>query len=253
VKLKQFIVTSSMGKRLIAKGMVAHPKVRAVLKAGRLVVIAGSTNGYVAEEILKSIGQAESFSRNGFRRGTVVPPGSSPPKAELAGDVIITDGVWREADRQRTIFDVADELKAGDVILKGANALDLLGRQAAVYIGDPQAGTIGAAIKAVVGRRVQLIVPVGLEKRICDDVNQIAAQLNCPEAQGPRLLPMPGEAFTELDAVETLTGASARLLAAGGIHGAEGCVWIGIKGDSEQLEAADRLMNSLAGEPPCEV
>lgn len=252
--MKQFIITSSMGKRLIALGMVRHAKIQSVLKAGTLVIIAGSTNGYVAEEILKATGQAEGFSRKGFRRGTVVPPGSSgPPKAALPGDVVITDGVWRESDRGKTIFDVVDDLSAGDVVLKGANAVDVHGGQAAVYIGHPQAGTIGATLPIVAGRRVQLIVPVGLEKRVLDDVNDLAAEVNATETEGPRLLPMPGEVFTELDAIAALTGGSARLIAAGGIYGAEGCVWIGVKGTDEQLDAAEKTIQAIAGESPCEV
>ena len=43
----------------------------------------------------------------------------------------------------KTIFDVADELAAGDVILKGGNAFDTRG-QAAVHIGHPKGGTIMA-------------------------------------------------------------------------------------------------------------
>jgi len=47
--------------------------------------------------------------------------------------------------------------------LKGANALDLTRHQAAILIGHPKAGTIGTILPAVVGRRVKLILPVGLE------------------------------------------------------------------------------------------
>jgi hypothetical protein len=77
--------------------------------------------------------------------------------------------------------------------------------------------------------------------------------VNAPDADGPRLLPLPGEVFTELDAIEALAGASARLLAGGGIHGAEGSVWIGVCGDHRQLRAAEELIQSVAGEPPCRV
>ena len=66
--MKQFCVTTSTGKRLIGKAMVAHPDIKAVLEKGTLVIIAGTTNGYVAEEILSSLGQVEGFSRKGFRR-----------------------------------------------------------------------------------------------------------------------------------------------------------------------------------------
>jgi len=251
MKLRQFLLTPSMGKRLIGRALTADERIRAVMAKGTLVIIAGSTNGYVAEEILVATGQAEGFSRVGFRRGVTVPPGfKGLPKGKLEGDVILVDGKWIKG---QTIFDVADDLKAGDVILKGANAVDLSRGQAAVYIGDPQAGTIGVSLRAVYGRRVRLIVPVGLEKRVTDDVNALAAEVNAVDAEGPRLLPMPGAIFTELDAVRTLTGATARLVAAGGTHGAEGCVYVGVKGSPDRLEAAEKIMKSLAGEPPCEV
>ena len=84
-------------------------------------------------------------------------------------------------------------------------------------------------------------------------VNVLAAEINSPQTEGPRLLPMPGEVFTELDAIVQLTGATAHLLAGGGIYGTEGSVWIGVKGDSEQLGSAEELIQSVADEPPCEV
>lgn len=249
--MKQFVVTTSMGKRLIGKGMAVHRKIQAVLKKGTLVVIAGTTNGYVAEEILRATGQAEGFSPKGFRRGVVVPPTfEGLPKAKLEGDVVLTDGKWQKG---KTIFDVADDLTAGDVVVKGANAVNVQAGRAAVYIGHPQAGTAGATLPAVVGRRVQLIIAVGLEKRVVEDIDKLADACNAADAQGPRMLPMPGEVFTELNAINVLTGATARLLAAGGIYGAEGCVWLGVEGEPDQLDAAEKLINSLAGEPPCQV
>ena len=247
--MKQYLVTPAMGKRLIGKAMAVHPAVQRVLASGTLVVVAGTTNGYVAEEILQSIGQAEGFSRVGFRRGMHAAPGAEVPQAAFPGDVVIVGGQWQKG---KTIFDVADDLQVGDVVLKGANAFDLRG-QAAVQIGHPKGGTVLAAVAAVVGRRVQLIVPVGLEKRVLEDVNVLAQRCNAPEADGPRLLPMPGEVFTELEALRLLTGATACLLAAGGIYGAEGALWLGITGSVEQVEQATALLQSVAVEPPCRV
>ncbi len=251
--MRHFIITPAMGKRLIGKAMAVHPAIQEVLRKGTLAIIAGTTNGYVAEEILAATGQSEGFSRAGFRRGVVVPPGAGAGAAEakFAGDVIVVDGVWRKG---KTIFDVADELGAGDVILKGANALDLRAERAAILVGDRQAGTAGAAVRAVYGRRARLIVPVGLEKLVAEDLDDLAEMVNSPAGQGPRLMPLPGEVFTELDAIELLTGVwSARLVAGGGVYGAEGAAWVVVTGEPEQLEAAERLVESVAGEPPCRV
>jgi hypothetical protein len=247
--MKQICVTTAMGKRLIGKGLAQHPDIKAVLEKGTLVIVAGTTNGYVAEEILESLGQADAFSRIGFRRGMTVAPGAQVPNVEFPGDVVIRDGQWQQGT---TIFDVADELGADDIILKGGNAFDALG-QAAVHVGHPQGGTILAAVTAVVGRRSRLIVPLGLEKRVFEDVNVLARRCNAAGTEGPRLCPIPGEIFTELEAIKLLTGAEALLLAAGGTYGAEGASWLGISGSDEQVQAAAALIQSVADEPACQV
>ena len=247
--MRQFCVTTAMGKRLIGKAMARHPAILGVLGGGTLVVIAGTTNGYVAEEILKSLEQGDGFSREGFRRGVTVAPGAKVVAADFTGDVVITDGQWQKG---RTIVDVADDLKTGDVILKGANAFDARG-QAAVQIGDAKGGTIHLSLAAVFGRRVRLIVPVGLEKRVLEDVNVLACKCNLPGAKGPRLMPIPGEIFTELDAIRLITGAEASLIAAGGVYGAEGAAWLGITGTEEQIQAGADLIREVSSEPPCKV
>lgn len=251
--MEQFLITPAAGKRLIAKALAKHPAINEALASGTIVIIAGTTNGYVAEEILSFIGQVENFSRKRFFRGVVLPPGgpvasSGRLKDETGfpGDVVIKDGIWKQRE---TIFDVVDDLKEGDVILKGVNALNLPKGQAGIYIGDPHAGTTGASIQAVVGRRVRLILPAGLEKRVYDDLNDLARKLNAPGSHGPRLLPVAGEIFTEIEAISLLTGASAKLVAGGGVRGAEGAIWLAVDGNDEQIESTEKLLNSINREP----
>jgi hypothetical protein len=246
--MKQLLLTPSMGKRLIAKALVKHPAICQALKEHTVVIVAGSTNGYVAQEILAELG--EEFDRTGFRRGLVVPPGKQAPSAEAPRDVIIRKGQWI---RDKTIFDVIEELHAEDVVLKGANAVDVRRGHAAVYIGHPQAGTAGVILPAVVGRRVKLIVPVGLEKRVLGNLTDLAEELAEADVEGPRMLPLPGEVFTELEALSALSGSAARMVAAGGVYGAEGSVFIAVRGSRDQEQQAQELIESLAQEPPCQV
>ena len=251
--MKQFLITPQAGKRLIAITMAKHPAIIKALKNGTIVIVAGTTNGYVAEEILKAHKIANDFSRNYFFRGITLPPtktvtaeGRLVDESKFPGDVVITKGIWQ---KEKTLTDVIDNLKEGDVILKGANALDLTRRQAAILIGHPKAGTIGLALPAVWGRRVRLIIPVGLEKRVNGDLNTIAAKLNAPGAGGYRLLPISGEVFTELDALKALTAADVELIAAGGVCGAEGGCWIAVTGEEEQEAFAEQVIASVADEP----
>ncbi|MBN1438953.1 MAG: hypothetical protein JW929_06035 [Anaerolineales bacterium] len=251
---KTFPLTPAAGKRLIAKGLADHPVIREVLESGTLVIVAGTTNGCVAEEILAAAGGADDFSRRRFFRGITLPPGRPttesgrlPDESEFPGDVVLKKGVWQKG---KTIFDVVEELKEGDVILKGANAVDLASRRAAVLIGHPKAGTVGAAVQAAAGRRVCVILPVGLEKRIPGNLDGLALLLNSPGAEGPRLFPVPGGAvYTELDALAQLTGADAEVAAAGGVCGAEGSVWLALTGTREQIRKAEKLLHSISAEP----
>jgi hypothetical protein len=247
--MKQYVLTPAAGKRLIGKAMVVHPAVQHALISGTIVIVAGTTNGYVAEELLACLGHAISFDRRRFVRGVTLPPSSSVrrPEGPFCGDLVITDG---NPQIGTTIFDVLDSLKAGDVILKGANALDFERRRAAVLIGDPRGGTAAAAVQAAVGRRVRLVVPVGVEKRVTGSLDALAARLNAPGAEGPRLLPVPGEVVTEIEAIKLLSGASAELVAGGGVGGAEGCVWLAVDGTDEQMLAMDTILSVAAAEPP---
>lgn len=249
--MSQFLITPAAGKRLMGLALSVHPAVQASLHSGTLVIVAGTTNGYAAEEILKSLGQEHGFSRKRFFRGLVLPPGKTtaegrlPDESGFPGDVVIVKGIWQ---KKKSIFDVADGLNEGDVILKGANALDLAQRQAAVLIGHPQGGTSIAALQALVGRRVRLILPVGLEKRIPGDLMSLASRLNFPDQKGFRLLSLPGEVFTEIDAIRLLTGAKAQIIAAGGIGGAEGSVWLTVEGSGEEMHRAEELLQMVSGE-----
>lgn len=251
--MKQFLVTPSAGKRLIAKALATHAAVSNALKNGTIVIVAGTTNGYVAEEIFKTLGGSTVFSRKRFFRGITLPPGSDlnsedrlTDENKFLGDVVISKGEWRKG---KTIFDVIDELREGDVILKGANAVDLNNKRAAILIGHSKAGTIAVALQAVLGRRVRLIIPVGLEKRVNGDLLCLSEKINAPGATGLRLFPTVGQVFTEIEALQLLTGATAELIAGGGVCGAEGSCWLAISGTKEQEKAAEKLLASVVSEP----
>ncbi len=252
--MKQFVITPAAGKRLIAKAAAQLTAVTGALNAGTVVIIAGTTNAYVAEEILKKIKQKFPYDKKQFIRGITIPPSKPTTKhgrltdsKKFPGDIIIEKGKCRTG---KTIFDVVDKLNHHDVIIKGANALDIRNRQAGVLIGHPKGGTIIAALQAVTGRKTRLIIPVGLEKRVNTNLNTIAKMLNAPGTEGPSLLPLPGPILTEIDALKILTGADAFLTAAGGVAGAEGAVWLAIDGNPQQLKNAQKILKNISTEPP---
>lgn len=247
--LHQFFLTPQAGKRLIAKAFPYIPEILRALKNQTIVIIAGTTNSYIAQELLQYIGQSEGFSGQGFYRGITLPPGYSgnKPSSEPPSDVVIENGTWI---RGKNIFDLADQLNQGDIIIKGANAVDLENHKAAVLIGHPKGGTIQASLAAVIGRRAVLYLPVGLEKRVYGNLDALAAALNSPDASGPRLMPVNGTIVTELDAIRILSGCQADLIAAGGVCGAEGGCWIAVSGSEDQVFKAREIIHSIEKEPP---
>jgi hypothetical protein len=249
----QQLLTVSAGKRLIARALAADSSIKKALNSSTVVIIGGTTNGYLAEELLKIIGIKDDFPKRMFFRGITLSPAFKTTEqnklhgATFSSDVIISKGEWV---RGKSLFDVVQELKEGDVIFKGANAVNLRKREAAVLIGHPQGGTTVAALQAIVGRRVRSIIPVGVEKRVDDDIMDVAKRANFPGADGYRLLPLPGEIFTEIDALKFLSGVETRIMAAGGVCGAEGAVWFSCSGTESQEKRAQAILKEIEKEPP---
>ncbi|MGE5574969.1 MAG: hypothetical protein ACM3UL_02440, partial [Ignavibacteria bacterium] len=97
--MKQFLITPHAGKRPIAKTLTKHPAIVKALKNGTLVIVAGTTNGYVVEEILKTQKIVGEFSRKHFFRGitlptakTVTAEGRLTDESKFPGDVVIING-----------------------------------------------------------------------------------------------------------------------------------------------------------------
>ncbi len=246
---KSYILTPAAGKRLIAKAILTIPEVQEALENHTVVIAAGTTNAYLAEEALAKLGESEGFTKRRFLRGVTLPPNykreESGDENKFLGDLVIVKG---KSEFGKTIFDVADSLKAGDIIFKGANAVNLEDRQAAVLIGHPAGGTIVPIIQSNIGRRVGLYIPIGLEKRINANINEVAAVLNSQGTSSPRYMPISGKIITELEALKLLTGAEAQLVASGGIAGAEGSYWLAVTGTEEELAKADAVYEEVKRE-----
>jgi hypothetical protein len=235
-------LTVSESKRLIAKGVAQTDFVRRAMDEGTLAIGSGTTNGYIIEEIT-----GERFDKKSLVTGHTFPAKYQGPRvAYTHPDLVIRKG-------ERLSIKAADALAdmgPGDVFVKGANAVNYERKQAAVLIGHPTGGAVGMALGTIMARRIRYLHPVGLEKSVAADLDEVAARINRDAGgKGPILWVVPGDIFTEIEALKTLADVEAVHAGSGGIGGAEGAVWLALFGEPARLEAARALIDSLRGEP----
>lgn len=238
------VLTVAQSKRLIAKGVAKYPPVLAALANGTVAIAKGGTNAYVVEEIL-----GRPIEKRHYVLGQVLPAGVSRAEADLSADlpdVVLVKG--KEVEGATATGAVA-EMKAGDVFIKGANALNYAARVAGLLVGHPTGGTLGAVIGTLVARRIRLLVPVGLEKETPARIVEAARRLEAEGGSGPSLWPVHGDIFTEVEALRVLCGVEAVPIGAGGVAGAEGAVWLACFGEAGQIDAVKSLAEQLKAEP----
>lgn len=226
-------LTPSESKRLIAAGVAQLTEVRSALAKGIIVIAGGSTNGYIASEIMKADIDPYRYTIGRIFESKL----TTTPEEERIKPIILVDGKPSDI----TIDDGLAEFSRDDVFIKGANAIDAEGN-AGVLAANPQGGTVGAFWGLVTARGANLICPAGLEKMIpsVDKACNESGQLRFKYSMGfpVALLPLPGaKVFTEIQAVEQLYGLEATHIASGGILGSEGSVVLSVKGEPAAIDA----------------
>jgi hypothetical protein len=243
---KQFVLTVSESKRLIAKGVASLPQVQRAMKEGIVAVAPGTTNAYILRELW-----GKEFELARYRSGVTTPTGSGYVKLhpDLIPDVVFVKGKVDEGLDRATCI---EKMGHGDIYIKGANAVDYFGDVAGVLIGHPVGGTVGGSLPGIIGKKIELIIPVGLEKRVEEDIHDLHHLASTGEFEGPvpNLWPVSGTIVTEIEALRVLTGVDAYLYAAGGVDGAEGSVRLLVEGTEDEVKEATELVDSVKGEPP---
>jgi hypothetical protein len=243
-----FVLTVSESKRLIAKSIPHVPCIKRAREKGIIAICKGTTNAYVLEELL-----GESVEKTGYVLGATIPAKGAPRASLLPAsipEIVLRDG---EVVEGMTVQDAIKEMGPGDVAIKGANALDRATGAAGVLIGHPEGGTMGALMGRIHGKKVNLVVPVGLEKQVASSLPAAEAALlsSSPGVHtGPARWVMHGQIVTEIEALKMLADVEAMQIAAGGIGGAEGAVWLMVQGNEEQVSKAVELVEEIQGEPP---
>lgn len=245
------VLTVAESKRLIAKSVANMAIVKKALVDGTVAIGRGTTNGRIAEEIL-----GKKIDRGNYIAGRILPQKGS--KCQIGSDNSVPDIVLKNGEQVEglSVVDSASQMKKGDVYIKGCNAINYQQKMCGILIGHPMGGTI-SALGAVVAKKVHLVLPVGLEKSVFGDINELSMKsreddeyfdgkpLQKPVAVGgtPSLMPVTGEIVTEIEALEILAGVKTYFISSGGIAGAEGAVWLLMEGERTQLENALKIID----------
>jgi len=158
----QVILTVSESKRLIGRAVAQMPAVKQALKEGMVIICKGTTTGYVAEEIL-----GRKIERGAFVTGRTYPEKGGQrlePESTLP-EVILIKG---QLQTNLPLAEAVKKLQAGDVVIKGANALYYEDKLAAGIIGAPHCSS---------GNRLR-----SPSRQAAGDVQQRRQQANAPHA-----------------------------------------------------------------------
>jgi len=241
-----FTLTPAESKRLIARGIVSIPEVREAKEKGYLIVGRGSTNAYIVEELLEKSIEKEKYVAGQIIKGITC--------ALLQGVRLQPVTFHKNKLLEVEPSTVIDKLGPGDVLLKGANAVDHTGA-VGVVMASPVGGTMGEFYLPMKARGGTAIYPVGLEKMVLsvEEASQMGGTLNIDRSIGARIgmvCVTDGTAYTELDALEDLFGVEAVHFASGGYGGAEGAVSIIVEGYEEEVNQCCDYIEEIKGEPP---
>jgi hypothetical protein len=227
------VLNPAASKRLIAKGVAAHPAVHNALREGRVVVALGTTNGYVVEELL-----GESIDRGAFAAGFIDTHWNLNERVGELGEVVLERGrrvAW-EPDK------ILASLKEGDVLIKGGNAIDPWGI-VGVLTAASNGGTIGRYVPTAMARGVEIVIPISVAKSIHSSVIDLSQQMGIGritfrDGLPCGMTPLHGQLLTEIEALHLLYGIDAVHVTSGGQGEGRGSVSLLLYGDEPDVRRA---------------
>lgn len=248
-----FVFTPAESKRLIGKAVANLEEVKWAKEHGKILIGHGSTNIYVAEEILGKEKVAQLVNKEAYISGLILRGTLCTTPAEEKPPILLLNRGIAEPPAL-TMSEILREFGRDSVFIKGANAVDPEGN-AGVFMAHPEGGTIGWAAGTILARGIKLIVPVGLEKLVPSvrKAVTLCGQQTLDYCQGLKvgMMPLsPAKVITEVEAMRILAGVESYHVASGGNSGSEGAVVLVAEGGALGIERAVKLVESVKGEPP---
>ncbi|MGN7610568.1 hypothetical protein ACQZV8_00605 [Magnetococcales bacterium HHB-1] len=225
------------GRKLIGEAVASLSRVLERTQNGHMVIVGGTTTRYVARALTGDDPGDAQFAVGWIKEGKL---GESPEEGRGEGPFLFEQGeVSRGWPKE-----LLKKFSAGDIYIKGANALDPEGN-VLILMGSSKGGTIGLAISLLHARGGELIIPISLEKLI-PSVPEAAKRLGKERlsmvtgTSVGAMSVMAGTAtvFTELEACAQLFGIEATHIVSGGLDDCAGAVTLHLQGPKENLRQA---------------
>ena len=238
-------LTVSESKRLIAKGFCNIPEVQERLKKGMIILTRGTTNTYIAEELV-----GLKAPHGSFLTGHFVPQGTKALNKGVAPteEIILIDG--KQTNMKYT--EALKRLQEGDIVVKGGNLLNYHKKQAAVCIGAPDGGTTYRFLPYVGKGKAQLIIPIGLEKETSGNLSQYEQVLALPHEKLtflPKIhLFQTVRIFTEIEALKQIANVKVLPFGVGGVAGREGGISLAVIGTKGDVDKILQFIQTIQGE-----
>lgn len=238
----QITLTVNEAKRIIAKGLSKHPAVQAALHKGKIFLKGGTTVSALAEELVNlPMRISGRISPRGTKTGNVYSGGYHCAVIENGALVDV------EASLEATV----SSLKADDVAIIGANAIDGYGNAAMMY-GAPLGGGPGIIISGLLAEIPNIFIAAGLEKLVPGTLTNIiprVARKGVRYSMGMAvgLTPISGQIISEDKAIELLARVDCTVIGRGGVMGAEGASTLLIEGEESQVEAVFKIATAVKG------
>ncbi len=240
------VLPAEAGKRLIGRAVAQLPHVQRAKTAGLIVIGWGTTNAYVAEELLGRAIPKERYIAGFLAEELRVLP------AEAREPMLVLDG---GEPKSLGWSEILARLSPGDVVIKGGNVLDPQG-VVGVYVAGEDGGTVGKFHAAALARGVEVVIPISRNKSVHTSVLELSKHLGRGKvsfSSGPAigLVPLIGTVITETEAVAVLYGVEAVHMGGGGVGRGSGAVVLLISGREEDVERAFSELAALAAREPC--
>ncbi len=238
------VLNSTAAKRLIAQGVAAHPLVVDAISGGTIVVTLGTTNGYVASELLGS-----PIDQGAFAAGLIDDRWNINSRLGEASDLVLKNGTQIPFDEET----VLSGLTIGDVIIKGGNALDPFGA-VGVLLAAATGGTVGRYVPTAIARGVDIVIPISVAKSIHTSIADLALELGSCKLKLSMglpcgMYPLTGHVVTEIEALALLFGVRTTHVCSNGIGSGRGSVSLLIEGEVEHVRAAFERVEQLSELP----